>query len=194
MTINCSYCGILLTFDDLHIAPSGKKIPLEFDEETDTVIGPHTCMQRLRKTSNLTCNGCGKKIFFHPDFTSKYGKSIPLSVDSGGKHRCPNKPFNRETRRAWWEEQNRKAEEARERKQHEYNERRDRWSKPEHDLYNTRFINACRVLGVPPTATDEEIKQAYRKLILQYHPDRYDGPDAHERAVEINNAYEDCVK
>lgn len=46
------------------------------------------------------------------------------------------------------------------------------------------------VLGVPRTATAEEIKQAYRKLALQYHPDRNKEPDAEERFKEINAAYQ----
>ncbi len=46
------------------------------------------------------------------------------------------------------------------------------------------------VLGVSRTATAEEIKQAYRKLALQYHPDRNKEPDAEERFKEINAAYQ----
>ena len=51
------------------------------------------------------------------------------------------------------------------------------------------------VLGVSPTATDEEIKQAYRKLARRYHPDNYaTDPDAarhaEEKMKEINEAYE----
>ena len=47
------------------------------------------------------------------------------------------------------------------------------------------------VLGVGRSATSEELKRAYRKLALQYHPDRNDGdPQAEARFKEINEAYE----
>lgn len=34
------------------------------------------------------------------------------------------------------------------------------------------FIDAFRVFGIPRTATDDEIEKVYRKLAMQYHPDR----------------------
>ena len=46
------------------------------------------------------------------------------------------------------------------------------------------------VLGVPRTASQEEIKKAYRRLAMQYHPDRNPSPEAEERFKEINRAYE----
>jgi len=46
------------------------------------------------------------------------------------------------------------------------------------------------VLGVSKTASDAEIKKAYRTLSLKYHPDRNPSPDAGEKIREINDAYE----
>jgi molecular chaperone DnaJ len=47
------------------------------------------------------------------------------------------------------------------------------------------------VLGVARTASAEEIKKAYRKLAMQYHPDRNPGnKEAEARFKEINEAYE----
>jgi curved DNA-binding protein len=48
-----------------------------------------------------------------------------------------------------------------------------------------------RILGVPRNASDAEIKKAYRKLAMQYHPDRNPGKEkwANEKFKEINEAY-----
>ncbi len=46
------------------------------------------------------------------------------------------------------------------------------------------------VLGVKKGATEAEIKSAYRKLALQYHPDRNKESGATEKFKEINAAYE----
>lgn len=47
-----------------------------------------------------------------------------------------------------------------------------------------------KVLGVPKSATQDEIKKAYRKLAQQYHPDLNSKPDAEARFKQITEAYE----
>ncbi|MDR3593265.1 J domain-containing protein [Clostridium sp.] len=59
-------------------------------------------------------------------------------------------------------------------------------------------MNPYEVLGVKPGASQDEIKSAYRKLIKQYHPDKFiDNPLknlAEEKMAEINKAYEELTK
>ena len=52
-------------------------------------------------------------------------------------------------------------------------------------------LNYYAVLGVSLQASQEEIKQSYRKLALQYHPDRNQGNrQAEQKIREVNAAYE----
>ena len=51
--------------------------------------------------------------------------------------------------------------------------------------------NPYEVLGVARDATDADIKKAYHKLVLKYHPDKNPGDkSAEEKFKEVNNAFD----
>jgi DnaJ family protein C protein 16 len=54
----------------------------------------------------------------------------------------------------------------------------------QNDLYS--------VLGVSRSSSNSDIKKAYKKLAMQWHPDKTDSTDANERFIKINQAYEVC--
>ena len=60
--------------------------------------------------------------------------------------------------------------------------------------------DAYKVLEIEPSATDEEVRKAFRKLALKHHPDRVAtlGEDvrraAEEKFQQINNAKERIYK
>lgn len=59
--------------------------------------------------------------------------------------------------------------------------------------------NPYEILNVPENASDDAVKDAYRALARQYHPDRFapDDPnraDAEARMREINDAYDEIVR
>lgn len=47
-----------------------------------------------------------------------------------------------------------------------------------------------KILGIAKSANDDEIKKAYRKLALKYHPDKNKAAGAEERFKEVAEAYE----
>ncbi len=53
-----------------------------------------------------------------------------------------------------------------------------------------KFKDYYRIIGVPPAATADDIKTAYRKLARKYHPDVNKEPDAEKRFTDIGEANE----
>lgn len=50
------------------------------------------------------------------------------------------------------------------------------------------------ILGIPITASEEDIRKAYRRLALQFHPDRCPGdPDAVQKFIKIQEAYDNLI-
>lgn len=58
--------------------------------------------------------------------------------------------------------------------------------------------NPYEVLGISPSATNEEVRDAYRKLAKKYHPDNYSESPlsdmAEEKMKEINLAYDEILR
>ena len=60
--------------------------------------------------------------------------------------------------------------------------------------------DSYEVLGISHTASDDEVKQAYKEMLRKYHPDNYVGsnnplaPLAEEKFKEAQEAYNDIMK
>ena len=58
------------------------------------------------------------------------------------------------------------------------------------NLSNSNDTKLYDTLGVSKTATDDEIKKAYRKLAIKHHPDKNPGKENEEKFKEISKAYD----
>jgi len=66
--------------------------------------------------------------------------------------------------------------------------------------FNTGSANPYKVLEISNDCSDSDVKKAYRKLAIKFHPDKIgdlgDGPKklAKERFLQVQSAYEDIKK
>ncbi|KAK8562178.1 hypothetical protein V6N13_148711 [Hibiscus sabdariffa] len=57
--------------------------------------------------------------------------------------------------------------------------------------HEVKVFEPFSILGLEPGASDSDIKKAYRRLSIQYHPDKNPDPEAHDYFVEyISKAYQ----
>jgi hypothetical protein len=138
------------------------------------------------------CYHCGKEIHFDPDIKSKRsGKYIPLSCKRGTrKQHCSARPFNKHTRRQWWRSQ---------RQQEQRQQQAYQWQQQQKTTTTTwvpeRIKKHFITLGLSSLCSSvDEVKRAYRKLALLYHPDRSNDASTTGRFIEIQEAYEKCLK
>lgn len=55
-------------------------------------------------------------------------------------------------------------------------------------------MNPYDVLGIPTDSSEEVVEKTFKKLALQYHPDKNDSPDATEKFQEISKARDSILK
>jgi len=54
-------------------------------------------------------------------------------------------------------------------------------------------MDSFEVLELPPSSTEDEVRKAWKRLMLLHHPDRA-GPKATEKCQQINAAYESIIQ
>jgi hypothetical protein len=64
------------------------------------------------------------------------------------------------------------------------------WFEPDGEEKPGEARTLYAVLMLPKNATEEEVKKAYRRLAMQWHPDRCKEPDANEHFMRIKDAYD----
>lgn len=56
------------------------------------------------------------------------------------------------------------------------------------------MVRHYKILGITPGVSLETVKKAYREQVKRFHPDTNHAPDAHERFVEIQEAFGNILK
>jgi hypothetical protein len=139
----------------------------------------------------VLCYGCGREIHFDNAFRSPSGKFIPLSGSKGyKKHRCKARPFNRKSRREWWENQRRQAQQKFEEIQ------MAKTMEKKQKILEVLGLSdrQSRPLKKWDSFTLQDFKNAYRKLAMRYHPDRCKDNESAAKFIEISDAYESAIE